>query len=447
MKTSITRREFLQKSLAGAGIAIAVSITPFGTRLLSAEESAAGGTDFNPNVWLSITPDNIVHVIVNKSEMGQGVYTSLPMIVADELGADWKQVKISSAPAADKYKDPVWGAQATGGSSSIRHMYEPLRLAGAAARQMLLTAAAGTWKVPEKECEVTQGTVRHTSTGQTLSFGQLTKKAAGLPVPKNPALKSEGQFGLIGRSIDRLDVSDKVNGRAVFGIDSFAPDMQYAAVARPPAYSAKPLSSDKDAALKIKGVTDVVQIPTGIAVCAATPEAAWKGRDALKVKWDSGVQPDLDNNALEKAFMKDLSKTGVIARNDGDAKAVLSKPLKKLEATYILPYLSHATMEPMNCTASVGRDKCEIWVPTQNQSGVLHLAEKITGLKPEQIQVHTTFLGGGFGRRFETDVVEEALRISKSTGRPVKLLWKREEDMQHDFYRPANCLKDRGGYR
>lgn len=444
MKTSITRREFLQKSLAGAGIAIAVSITPFGTRLLSAEEIATDSTGFNPNVWLSITPDNIVHVIVNKSEMGQGVYTSLPMIVADELDADWKQVRITAAAAADKYKDPAWGAQATGGSSSIRHMYEPLRLAGAAARQMLLTAASETWKVPEKECEVSQGTVRHITTKKILSFGELTKKAAGLPAPKSPVLKSEGQFGLIGRPLDRLDVHDKVNGRAIFGIDSFAPDMQYAAIARPPAYGAKPLSSDKDAALKIKGVTDVVQIPTGIAVCAAAPEAAWKGRDALKVKWDRGEHPDLDNNTLEKAFMEDLSKNGVIARNDGDAKTVLSKPLKKFGATYMLPYLSHATMEPMNCTASVGRDKCEIWVPTQNQSGVLRLAEKITGLKPGQIQVHTTFLGGGFGRRFETDVVEEALRISKSTGRPVKLIWKREEDMQNDLYRPANCSRIEG---
>jgi isoquinoline 1-oxidoreductase subunit beta len=441
MKTSITRREFLQKSLAGAGIAIAVSVTPFGMKVLSAEEASSGNADFSPNVWLKITPDNIVHVIINKSEMGQGIYTSLPMIIADELGADWRQVRIAVAPASDKYKDPVWGAQATGGSSSIRHMYGPLRLAGAAARQMLISSASGIWKVPEAECDAHMGAVRHTTSKQTLSFGQLTAKAAGLPVPIKPALTPEGQFQLIGRAIDRLDIPEKVNGKAVFGIDSFVPDMRYAAISRPPSFGARPLSFDKDNALKIKGVTAVVSIPSGIAVCAATPDTAWKGRDALGVKWDKGEYPDLDNSTLEKAFLNDLSKNGVVARNEGDALATIAKTVKKVGATYILPYLSHATMEPMNCTASVSKDHCEIWVPTQNQTGVLHLAQKLTGLKPEQIQVHTTYLGGGFGRRFETDFVEEALRLAQSTGKPVKLIWQREEDIQHDYYRPANCSK------
>ncbi len=441
MKTSITRREFLQKSLAGAGIAIAVSVTPFGMKVLSAEEAASVNTDFSPNVWLKITPDNIVQVIVNKSEMGQGVYTSLPMIIADELGADWKQVRIAVAPAADKYKDPAWGAQATGGSSSIKHMYGPLRLAGAAARQMLIGAASGTWKVPEEQCEAHMGTVRHTASKKALSFGQLTAKAASLQVPIKPTLKAEGEFQFIGRPLDRFDIPEKVNGKALFGIDSFKPDMQYAAISRPPAYGARPLSFDKDNALKIKGVTTVVSIPSGIAVCAATPDAAWKGRDALGVKWSKEEHPDLDNTALEKAFLNDLSKQGVVARNDGDALKTITRAAKKISATYCLPYLSHATMEPMNCTASVSKDRCEIWVPTQNQTGVLHLTQKLTGLKPEQIQVHTTYLGGGLGRRFETDFVEETLRLAKSTGKPVKLIWKREEDMQHDFYRPANCSR------
>ena len=203
-------------------------------KVLSAEEIPPDNTEFSPHVWLRITPDNIVHAIINKSEMGQGVYTSLPMIIADELGADWKQVRIDVAPASDKYKDPVWGAQATGGSSSIRHMYEPLRLAGAAARQMLVGAASGTWKVPEGECEVHMGTVRHAASKQTLSFGQLTSKAARLPVPVKPSLRPEGQFQLIGRPIDRLDIPEKVNGKAFFGIDSFTQDMQYAAISRPP---------------------------------------------------------------------------------------------------------------------------------------------------------------------------------------------------------------------
>lgn len=280
MKT-ITRREFLQKSLEGAGLAIVVSVTPFGMKVLSAEEASSVNTDFSPNVWLKITPDNIVHVIVNKSEMGQGVYTSLPMILADELGADWKQVKTSVAPASDKYKDPEWGTQATGGSSSIKHMYGPLRMAGAAARQMLIGAASGTWKVPEGECEAHLGTVRHAGSKKTLSFGQLTARAARVPVPMKPTLKPEDQFQIIGCPIDRLDIPDKVNGKALFGIDSFVPDMQYAAISRPLEYGASPLSFDKDHALKIKGVSAVLSIPSGIAVCAATPDAAWKGRDAL----------------------------------------------------------------------------------------------------------------------------------------------------------------------
>ncbi|MGE5299748.1 MAG: molybdopterin cofactor-binding domain-containing protein [Acidobacteriota bacterium] len=444
MKTSITRREFLQKSLAGAGIAIAVSITPYGTKLLSAEEAAKEGPDFTPNVWLTITPDDIVHVIVNKSEMGQGVYTSLPMIVADELDADWKQVRITEALAADKYKDPIWGRQSTGGSTTIRHMYKPLRIAGAAARQMLISAAADIWKVPESECEAYRGTVRHIVTKRSLPFGKLAGKAASIPVPKSPALKSEDKFDLIGSPVERIDVPDKSRGKAMFGIDTFVEGMQYAAIARPPAYGAKPLSFDKDAAMKVRTVSHAVPIPTGIAVCAGTPEGAWKGRDALGVKWDKGIEPGLDTASLEKSFMADLAKEGISARNDGDVKAVLGAAPKKIEATYVLPYLSHATMEPMNCTADVRRGSCEIWVPTQNQTGVLELAEKETGLKPDQIKVHTTYLGGGFGRRFEIDVVEEAVKISKATGRPIKLIWKREEDMQHDFYRPANVSRIEG---
>jgi isoquinoline 1-oxidoreductase beta subunit len=450
MKNSITRREFLQKSLAGAGLAIAVSITPYGTRLLSAEEAAKEGPDFSPNVWLTITPDNIVHVIVNKSEMGQGVFTSMPMIVADELGADWKKVRIIEALAADKYKDPVWGRQSTGGSTTIRHMYKPLRVAGAAARQMLVSAAATAWKVPESECETYRGTVRHIVTKRSLAFGRLTEKAAALPVPKSPILKREDQLDLIGTPVDRLDVPDKSRGKAMFGIDTFVPGMQYAAIARPPAYGAKTVSFDKDAAMKIKTVSHVVAIPSGIAVCAGIPEAAWKGRAALNVQWDKGSDPGLDTESLERKFRADLSKEGVVARNEGDAKSVLAAAPKKFEATYVLPYLSHATMEPMNCTVAMTSDRCEIWVPTQNQSGVLELAEKETGLKPDRIKVHTTYLGGGFGRRFEIDVVEEAIKIAKATGKPIKLIWKREEDMQNDFYRPANVSKiegavDKGG--
>ena len=445
MSKIITRREFLKKSLTGAGLLIAVSMTPSGIKLSSAKEMTKNKNSlFSPDVWLEITPENIVNIIVSKSEMGQGVYTSLPMIVADELDADWKRIRLRIAPAADKYKDPVWGAQATGGSSSIRHMFEPLRKAGAAAREMLVNAASSTWGVPLDECEARNGKVKHSKTNRNLTYGELSQKASLLPVPKKPSLKKESQFNIIGRSIPRLDVPDKTNGKAVFGIDVFVPGMLYASISRPPAYDSKTLSYDKDAVLKVKGVTDIIPIHSGIAVCAESQEAAWKGRTALNVKWDKGSDPDLSNETLQKKYVNYLDKEGLSARNEGDIKNALNQASKKIEATYILPYLAHATMEPMNCTVHVSKDKCEIWVPTQNQTGVFMLAKKVTGLPPEQIHIHTTYLGGGFGRRFETDVVEEALKISQAAGKPVKLIWTREEDIQNDFYRPANCSKIAG---
>jgi isoquinoline 1-oxidoreductase beta subunit len=418
--------------------------------MLSAEE-VAKDKSFSPNVWLQITPDNMVTIVVNKSEMGQGVYTSLPMIVADELEADWKRVKIKVASAGDKYIDPVWGMQATGGSTSVRHMFEPLRKAGAAAREMLVSAASKKWGVPVSECEASQGNVMHKKSNRKQTYGQLCEDASQLIVPQNPTLKKEGHFRIIGKPFDRLDVIEKVNGSAVFGIDVFVPNMLYASIERPPAYGAQALSYDMEAALKIAGVHYVIDVQSpsygyrGKAVCAESIEKAWKGRTALKVKWDKGSHPELNNESLQKMLIEHLKKDGVVARSDGNTKLALNKASRKVEATYVLPFLYHATMEPMNCTAHVTADKCEIWVPTQNQTGVFKAAEKITGLKPDQIYVHTTYLGGGFGRRFETDVVEEAIQLSKATGRPIKLIWSREEDVKNDLYRPANCCKIEGG--
>lgn len=443
MKTLISRREFLKTTLAGAGLTIAASMTPFGSRLLSAQEVKKGL--FNPNVWIQITPDNIVTIVVNKSEMGQGVSTSLPMIAADELEADWKQVRFLEAPGGNKYIDPNWGMQLTGGSTSVRHMFEPLRKASAAAREMLRIAAAQTWGAPVNECAASKNTVRHTKSGKSLTYGQLCEKASQLPVPENPPLKEESQFKLIGTSMLRLDVPDKVSGKAIFGIDSFVPDMLYATIARPPAIGAKIISYDREAAEKMPGVQKVAPIDQGIAVCAATPDLAWKGRDALKVKWDSGSHPDLNNETLEKTFLDSLKKEGAVALNRGNAQNGLSQAGKKIEAIYVFPYLAHVTMEPMNCTVHVSQNQCDVWVPTQNQSGALEVAQKLTGLKPEQIHIHTTYLGGGFGRRGFVDYVEEAIQISKATGKPIKLIWTREEDIQNDFYRPAYCCKVEGG--
>ncbi len=444
MSKTITRREFLKKSVSGAGLAIAVLATPSGYRLLSAEEVKDISGAFSPAVWLRITPDNIVTVLVSKSEMGEGVHTSLPMIVADELDADWKLVRVQMSSAEGKYNDPVSGMQLTGGSTSIRHMYEPLRKAGAAAREMLVKAAAQAWGVPAGECSAHEGWVKHALSGKKMSFGDLSVPAAKLPVPQKPVLKKENMFNLIGKPIDRLDIHDKVKGSAKFGIDTFLTGMLYAAIDRPPAFGAEPASYEREAAMKIKGVKEVVKIARGIAVCAETPDDAWKGRDALKVRWSKGVEPELDNNTLDKKFKSDLAKKGLVARKEGDAESAFAKATRKHSVTYVLPYLYHATMEPMNCTADVRKDGCDIWVPTQFQTAVLGIAAKETGLKPEQINIHTTYLGGGFGRRAETDVAEEAVMISKAVGKPVKLIWKREEDVKFDFFRPGNASKVEG---
>jgi isoquinoline 1-oxidoreductase subunit beta len=435
MTTSISRRTFLKV----AGFTLAVAITPSGYTILSAKEAEEKG--FNPSVWIGITADNKVIITVNKSEMGQGIYTSLPMIIADELEADWKQVKFEVAPAGDEYKDPVWGAQATGGSSSIRHMYEPLRKAGAAAREMLVTAAAEIWKVPAAECDASEGTVKHSAGKRTITYGELVKPASALDVPKNPSLKKESQFRLIGTAVPRLDVLEKTDGTAKFGIDVIVPDMLYATVARPYTFGAK-VGAVHDAMTKnVKGLKQVVQIDRGVAFCADTLEAAWQAKKATHIIWGKGADPDLSNESLAKGFEEHLSRDGIIARKDGDVQNALASAAVKLDSRYYLPYLSHATMEPMNCTAHVQKDRCDVWVPTQNQTGTLMTAKKITGLNPEQIHVHTTYLGGGFGRRFEQDVVEEAVQISKAVSRPVQVIWTREEDFQYDYFRPGNLSR------
>jgi isoquinoline 1-oxidoreductase beta subunit len=446
MRTSISRREFLQKSLAGAGLTIAISMTSSGCRLMRAEDLKKDtALMFSPNAWIQITPDETVKCILNKSEMGQGIYTSLPMIIADELEADWRNICFQAAPAGAKYVDPTFGMQVTGGSTSIRHMFEPLRMAAAVAREMLIRAAAETWAVSVKECQALQGKVQHVKSGRSLTYGELCERASQLSVPQNPPLKKEDQFRLIGKSMSRLDVWDKVNGSATFGTDVFVPGMLYSAIARPPAYGAKATSYDESAAERVPGVSKVVPIDRGIAVCADTLHAAWEGREALQIQWGKGSYAGLNNATLEKDFLDHLNKQGVKAREEGDVKNALRRAAKKAEATFILPYLAHVTMEPMNCTVYIRPDRCDLWNSTQNQTGILQLAQKITGLSADQIYVHTTYLGGGFGRRAEVDVVEEALQLAKATGKPIKIIWTREEDMQHDFYRPGNCCKIEAG--
>jgi isoquinoline 1-oxidoreductase subunit beta len=446
MNLPITRREFLRNSAVITGLTLVASAAPWGYSILTAEEAAKQPAPLNPSLWISILPDNDITITVNKSEMGQGVCTSLTMIVADELDAEWKRIRFVEAPFGEQYGDPNWNnMQLTGGSTSVRHMYEPLRKLGATGRAMLIQAAARQWKVPVSECAASESTVHHAGSGKKMSYGLLAQAASSLPVPQSVPLKKEKEFKIIGRPVARLDIPAKVQGKAQFGIDAFTPNMLYAAVARPAAFGAKAHSYDREAAMKTPDVKQVMEISRGIAVCAGSLNAAWKGRDALKVKWETGTHPDLDNQMLEKSFLDYLNQKGVVAKAAGDAKKELSQSAKRLEATYILPYLAHVTMEPMNCLVDVRKDSCEIWAPTQFQTGNMATATKITGLKPEQIQIHTTYLGGGFGRRAFSDYLQEALEISKAAGRPVKLIWSREDDIKNDFYRPGNACHIRGG--
>jgi isoquinoline 1-oxidoreductase beta subunit len=438
--TPLSRREFLQASLAGAGLTLVAGVGPWGPAVAHAKEESV----LSPAVWLKVRTDGSVLTIVNKSEMGQGVYTSLPMIMADELDTPWETVELRVAPAGKEYKDPVWDQQATGGSTSVRHMEEPLRKAAASARQMLVQAGADMWGVPAGECRAEQGMVRHPESGRSLPYGELAAKAAALPVPENPPLKEPADFTLRGKPLDRLDVPAKVAGRARFGIDVFVEGMLYAAMARPPAYGAGLLSFDEVAARKVPGVKAVAPLSHGVAVCAESIWAAQRGRDALNAKWSRGTEPSLSSASLAETFHESLAKKGVIAENRGDAAQAVVKADARVESTYLLPYLAHVTMEPMNATAHVQADRCEVWVPTQNQTGVLEEAGKISGLPPEKIQVHTTFLGCGLGRRYERDFTREALEASKTCGKPVKLIWSREQDIHYDFYRPANAASIRG---
>jgi isoquinoline 1-oxidoreductase beta subunit len=446
MNPNISRRSFLKMT---GGLVIAVSVTPFDYSILH----AAGKKDlksFNPNAWLHITSDNKITIYIGNSEMGQGVLTAQPMIIADELEADWKQLVIKQAPAADAFKSPILGSQITVGSASIRGFYEPLRKAGAAGRAMLIKAAAETWKVPEGECTAVLGTVKHAKTKRSLTYGQLCEKAAKLEAPKDPPLKKESEFRYIGKPMPRVDVPDKVRAKAVYGLDvndgnvEGLKGMHYAVTAKPPAYGAKPLSFDSKAAEAVKGVVKVIQIPQGIAVCATSTDAALKGRDALKVQWDKGAVPEMDNTYIEKTMLEDLDKPGAKVQEVGDAKKALAEAAKKVEATYFVPFVAHATMEPLNCTAHVQSDRCDLWVPTQGQTGCRGVAAGITKLPPEKIHVHTTFLGCGLGRKGFADFVGETVMIAKALEKPVKLTWTREDDIKYDRFRSAMTHRIQG---
>ena len=395
---------------------------------------------FALNPWVHIARDGAVTVVVDRSEMGQGVTTSLAMLVAEELEIDLHRVQVEFAPAAPEYVNPLLGEQMTGGSTSVRAGWNTMRQAGAAAREMLIGAAAKTWGVKRNSCQAEQGQVVHLPSGRRLDFAQLLEAAASLrPPSKTAALKDPGDFRLIGRSLPRLEVPDLVTGRAQFSIDVALPGMLYAVVARCPVFGGHVARYDAAAASRASGVHAVLQIESGIAVAADSVSAALQARELLQVEWDAGRNATLDSAQIRGRLLAALERRGKVVRDEGDATRTLKRSTQVVEAVYETPYLAHATMEPMNCVAYVHPDGCDIWAGTQAQEGAQTSATWITGLPRSQVRVHTTYLGGGFGRRLEQDFIAEAVQISKATGRPVQALWTRSDDMRHDVYRPAGA--------
>lgn len=445
--TKMSRREFMQVSaLAGGGLLLACHL-PFG----ACDAFAAGEAVFAPNAFLRIGTDESVTVIVNKSEMGQGVYTSLPMLIAEELCCDWKRVRFQASPVAPEYNHSQFGPiMVTGGSTSVRSEWDRLSLAGAAAREMLVAAAAGEWKVDPAACRARNGVV-HGPGGRQLSFGKLAARASKLPVPKEPKLNG-GAKVLLGKPLHRLDSPAKISGTAIFGIDVHQPGMLTAVIARPPVFGGKVKSFDAARALAVPGVKQVVAVDAGVAVVADGYWPALKGRELLQVVWEEGEGATVSTPAMREEYARLAATPGLVARRDGDAPAVLSQAKQRFEVEYELPYLAHAPMEPLNCFVDLKADSCLIRTGSQFQTVDRNAAARVAGLKPEQVTLETAFLGGGFGRRAcpGSDFVIEATQVAKAVMQPVKVIRSREDDMRAGYYRPmwydriAACLDEKG---
>jgi len=432
----IERREFLKFSLAaGGGLLIGFSL-PGADMFATAQAQSI--TVFMPNAFLRIGTDDRVTVIVNHSEMGQGVYTALPMLLAEELDADWNKIGFESAPVDPKYNHPVFGMQITGGSSSVWSAFEQYRKAGAAARGMLIAAAAQQWNVNPATLRTDTGAV-FDGTNRKLTYGQLAEAAAKLNPPAEVTLKDPKTFKLIGKPVKRLDTSEKINGKAVFGLDVKMPGMLTAVVARPPIFGATMKSFDDSRARTMPGVRKIAAVPSGVAVIADSFWQAKMAREALHIDWDDSAMRTFSTNQMMQQFREQAKSPGTNVRREGDPDAAFAQAAKKIEAVYEVPYLPHAMMEPLNCAVDLRADTCEIWTGTQFQTVDRANAAKIAGLPPERVQIHTTYLGGGFGRRAnpQSDFVVEAVHVAKVAGAPVKVVWTREDDMQGGWYRPA----------
>lgn len=431
---AISRRNFLKVGAAAGGGLIIGFCLPGVTRFANAARKEQA---FAPNAFVRIGTDDVVTILVNKAEMGQGVYTSLPMLVAEELEADWSKLRVESAPVAPAYNHPVFGMQFTGGSMSVRSEWERLRKVGATAREMLIAAAAAAWQVDKASCRAEHGRVIHTN-GKQLSYGQLATEAAQQPVPHDVALKDPKHFKLIGKSTLRLDGPEKVNGKAQFGFDVTVPGMLTAVIARPPVFGAKIVSFKTDKAKAVAGVKEIVPIPAGVAVVATGFWPAKVGRDALEIVWDEGANATLSTASLREQYATLAKTAGAVAKSKGDADQAFASAAKHVSTEYEVPYLAHAPMEPLNCLVDLRADSCEIWTGTQFQTVDRAAAAQVAGLKPEQVQIHTTLLGGGFGRRANTasDFVTEAVQVAKAVKAPVKVVWTREDDIRGGYYRP-----------
>ena len=433
------RRDFIKVvSTAGSGLVLGFYL-PY-TNKLNGKPSVA--TLFEPNAWIKVQSDNIVQIMVGKSEMGQGVLTSLPMIIAEEMDLDWSKVVVEKAPANRK----KYGWQMTGGSNSVSGGYNKLRQAGATAREMLVMAASEEWSVPISECNTNNGNVIHERTGRKLSYGDLAEKASQLKVPKKPTLKNKSDFSIIGQNMKRTDTLSKINGTAQFAMDVQLDGMVYATIVHSPVFGRKLKSFNKASVSDISGVINIFAIESGLAIVAKNTWAALKTGKQIEIKWDEGEAAGLDDETIRKQLLDASKEKGSVVRKEGNVKKALQSSDKIIEAIYESPLQAHATMEPMNCTAYVQKDKCQVWAGTQDPNGARKIASKITGLSKKQVEVNVTFLGGGFGRRAFNDFVTEAVEISNEIKKPVKMIWTREEDMQHDFYRPPSLHMMKGAF-
>jgi len=437
MRRELSRRTFLQTGAAvGGGLLLGFTLPPL-SPLSPLPPLVRNDGPFAPNAFIRIDRDGRVTLIMHKVEMGQGTYTSMPMLLAEELEVELSQVRLEHAPPNDAlYAEPLFGVQETGGSTSVRGNWEPLRRAGAGARALLVAAAAQTWNVDTSSCHATGGVVIHGPTGRTLAYGALVDRAATLSLPGDVPLKHPKDWKLIGTPAKRLDSPDKVNGKAQYGIDVRLPGLKVATVAVCPVFGGKLASVDDSRAKAIPGVHQVVRLADAVAVVAEHMWAAQQGVAALDIRWDEGPNAQLTTADIVRQLDAASQKPGVVARKDGDVAQAMAGAARKIEAIYQVPFLAHATMEPVNCTVHVRPDGCDLWVGTQVPTFAQTAAAKVTGLPKDSVLVHNHLLGGGFGRRLEVDFIVRAVEIAKQVAGPVKVVWTREADIQHDMYRP-----------